>query len=149
METYRSLLPGLIRGTADPSATPDFLSRLVASRTPCGFPYRKPHTLPSLALRTGNPGTLGMTKERGALPLRAVAGLKEFFINLGGPTFRPATALQWKRSPPLCHPERSRGICSSLYVPKNCHEKRCYDGRAEISRRWRSKASFPMNSCGT
>jgi len=61
--------------TAGPSAAPDFLSRLVASRTPCGFPYRKPHTLLSLAPRTGNPGTLGMTK------LRAVT-----FI--GGPSDR-------------------------------------------------------------
>jgi hypothetical protein len=39
-------------------ATPDFLSRLVASRTACGFLTEKPHTLPSLAPRTGNLGTL-------------------------------------------------------------------------------------------
>jgi len=27
-----------------------------SKRTSCGFPYRKPHTRPSLVLRTGNPG---------------------------------------------------------------------------------------------
>ncbi len=69
----RKTFPGMRRRTADPSAAPDFLSRSVASQSSCGFPYRKPHTLPSLVPRTGNPGTLGMTKERATLPLRAAA----------------------------------------------------------------------------
>jgi hypothetical protein len=59
--------PGMVRGTADPSAAPDFLSSLVAPHTPCGFPYRKPHTLLSPVSRTGNPGTLGGCDFFGAL----------------------------------------------------------------------------------
>jgi hypothetical protein len=51
----------MVPRTADPSASPDFLSRSVASQSSCGFPYRKPHTLPSLVLRTGNPGSRLMT----------------------------------------------------------------------------------------
>jgi hypothetical protein len=33
----------------------------------------------------GNPGTLGMTKERATVPERVVAGPKRFFITLGDP----------------------------------------------------------------
>jgi hypothetical protein len=40
-------------------------------------------------------------------------------------------------------PSAAEGSAVSL------NNKRSYDGRAEISRRWRSRASFPMNSCGT
>ncbi len=53
--------------TADSSAAPDFLLRLVTPQSSCGFPYRKPHTLVSPVPLAGNPGTLGMTKEAGAL----------------------------------------------------------------------------------
>jgi hypothetical protein len=63
----------LERRTAGPSAAPDFLSCLVTSRSSCGFPYRKPHTLSSPAQRRGNPGTLGMTN------LGAVADLRKWW----------------------------------------------------------------------
>ena len=33
----------------------------------------------------------------------------------------PATGCTWKRHPSLCHPERSRGICSSLHQPPDAH----------------------------
>jgi hypothetical protein len=32
----------------------------------------------------------------------------------------PATELPWKSGPPLCHPERSRGICSSTDLSWKC-----------------------------
>jgi hypothetical protein len=64
--------PGAGGRTAGPSASPDFLSRLVGSRTPCDFPYRKPHTLLSLTPQTENPGTLGMTKFRFVLSFTVV-----------------------------------------------------------------------------
>jgi hypothetical protein len=59
--------------TADPSAAPDFLSGLVTPQSSCGFPCRKPQTLVSPAPLAGNPGALGMTKGRVALPFGVMA----------------------------------------------------------------------------
>jgi len=103
--------------TAGPSPAPDFLSKLVASRTPCGFPYRKPHTLLSLAPRTGNPGTLGMTKGEGGVHLNSCyKGLKELYAQreASDPSIH-ITNCRGRNKSTLCHPERSRGICSSLH----------------------------------
>ena len=51
--------------TAGPSTSlsPDFLSRLVAQGTSCGFLYGKPHTRRWLALRSRKSGSapVGMT----------------------------------------------------------------------------------------
>jgi len=88
--TLRSCFAG--ERTADPSAAPDFLSRLVASRTPCGFPYRKPHTLLSLAPRTGNPGTLGMTKGTATLASAAVIRDGESCTQSAKRTILPSTS---------------------------------------------------------
>jgi hypothetical protein len=75
----------MVRRTADPSGSPDFLSRLVASQSSCGFPYRKPHTLPSPVPLAGNPGTLGMTKGRGDASMKSGGWTEGVFITLGGP----------------------------------------------------------------
>jgi hypothetical protein len=32
----------------------------------------------------------------------------------------PSNTFSWKRCPPLCHPERSRGICSSADLSWKC-----------------------------
>jgi hypothetical protein len=59
---------------------------------------------------------LGMTKARMALPfslmvLITTTNSKE---NAAPPFVISTIHTKWKRHPPLCHPERSRGICSSL-----------------------------------
>ena len=95
------------RRTADPSAAPDFLSRLVASRTPCGFPYRKPHTLLSLAPRTGNPGALGMTKGEGSVHLSSCyKGLRELSAEreANDPSIH-ITNCRGRNKSTLCHPD--------------------------------------------
>jgi NADH-quinone oxidoreductase subunit M len=50
-----------IDGAVTGLASPDFLSRPVASRAPYGFLNGKPHALSSLATRTGNPGSPATT----------------------------------------------------------------------------------------
>jgi hypothetical protein len=45
----------------------------------------------------GNPGSLGMTKGRATLPWRVVAGLKAFFINLGGQQAHASSTLRLMR----------------------------------------------------
>jgi len=39
----------------------------------------------------------------------------------------------WKRRPPLCHPERSRGICSSADLFGECFSTECVMGLWPIS----------------
>jgi hypothetical protein len=67
----------------------------------------------------GNPGTLGMTKRRGS---QQEEGGCQRRTRLPDPnnssvfsqrTCPLATALSFLRPSPFCHPERSRGICSS------------------------------------
>ena len=55
--------------TADPSATPDFLSRVAASVNCMWFSSRRTtYVVPGESGEVGNPGTLGMTKERATVP---------------------------------------------------------------------------------
>src|SRR5882672_8618148 len=64
----RKTFPGKVRGTADPSASPDFLSRVAASVSCVWFSLeRTTSVVAGESSEAGNPGTLGMTKRRGSL----------------------------------------------------------------------------------
>src|SRR5271156_6984074 len=63
-----SSFPGKVRGTADPSAAPDFLSRVAASVNCMWFSLKRTtYVVAGNSGEVGNPGTLGMTKRRGLL----------------------------------------------------------------------------------
>jgi hypothetical protein len=82
----RKTFPGRVRRTADPSAPPDFLSRVVASINCMWFSLgRTTQVVAGKSSEVGNPGTLGMTKGRVVVQWKVVAGLEAFFITLGGP----------------------------------------------------------------
>src|ERR1700688_4549261 len=48
------------------------------------------------------------------------ASMKNAFHPTTKNAFYPATAFLWMGCPPLCHPERSRGICSSADPSWKC-----------------------------
>jgi hypothetical protein len=62
-----------------------------------------------------------MTKGRAALPLELGYGCpRSQKRDLGHPSICCQSSLSWKRCPPLCHPERRRGICSSADLAWRC-----------------------------
>jgi hypothetical protein len=69
--------------TADPSAPPDLLSIVAASVNCMWFSLgRTTCVVAGENCEVGNPGTLGMTKERETFQLKVVSGAKAFFIAL-------------------------------------------------------------------
>jgi hypothetical protein len=57
--------PRKVRGTADPSPSPDFPSRVAASVNCMWFSLGRTTSVVAVESgEVGNPGTLGMTKER-------------------------------------------------------------------------------------
>jgi hypothetical protein len=115
--------PGMVRGTADPSAPPDFLSRVAASVNCMWFSLeRTTYVVAGESGEAGNPGTLGMTKRKGWwFREEKMSNRSRFHSSKWGPSLTPgderrptpATTLHGALVPLPCHPERSRGICSS------------------------------------
>jgi hypothetical protein len=71
--------PGVVRGTADPSASPDFLSRVAASVSCVWFSLeRTTSVVAGESSEAGNPSTLGMTKRRGSLQGEGSCRMKEW-----------------------------------------------------------------------
>ncbi len=98
---------------------PGFPAKVVASRTPCGFPYRKPHTLLSLAPRTGNSGALGMQKRDGSAHLSSCyKGWRELYAEreANDPSIH-ITNRRGRNKSTLCHPDRSAAEWRDLQFP--------------------------------
>jgi hypothetical protein len=68
--------------TADPSASPDFLSRVAASVSCVWFSLeRTTSVVAGESSEAGNPSTLGMTKRRGSLQGEGSCWMKEWLLN--------------------------------------------------------------------
>jgi hypothetical protein len=86
------------------------------AHTPCGFPYRKPHTLPSLAPRTGNPGTLPMTQNAFPRSIRGWEGNCRF-LGFARTDIGERGALVW-----ICYCPRP-GTVHRAPPARKCHHR--------------------------
>jgi len=78
--------PRKVRGTADPSASPDFLSRVAASVNCMWFSLGRTTSVVAIESgEVGNPSTLGMTKRKGQPFIRSGCRTEVFFVILDGP----------------------------------------------------------------
>jgi hypothetical protein len=77
-----SAFPGEVRGTADPSASPDFLSRVRLRSTACGSLYGEPHKRSLVrAVKQEIQATLGMTERGGSLQGQGGCWMKQWLLN--------------------------------------------------------------------
>src|SRR5580700_9703188 len=91
-----------------------FDSDKVAGGGPQISPRRR-KTFPGKVRGTADPSaSLGMTKERATFLWKVVSEPKAF----GSSHHFPCN-----HNPPLCHPERSRGICSSADLSSKCYRQ--------------------------
>src|ERR1700732_3917327 len=71
--------------TADPSATPDFLSRVAASVGCVWFSLKRTTSgVAGESSAAGNPGSLGMTERRGGLKGRGLLPREKAFVGAAG-----------------------------------------------------------------
>jgi hypothetical protein len=78
--------------TADPSAPPDFLSRVAASVNCMWFSLRRTtYVVAGESGEVGNPGTLGMTNRKGWRVRGERLRNRNIFITIGGPQAHPTT----------------------------------------------------------
>ena len=109
--------------TADPSTSPDFLLILLALTDFMRFSPTENRTRGCVQCSVaGNPGSLGMTN----LDLTPSVGLRKYGwkdslrSKQHNALCHPNRPHPWKRSPPPCHPERTRTSCHAALDTAAC-----------------------------